>query len=65
MTTKEVEEVCKSLKNNKAPGPGHVPPEPLKYATTELYDNKASPFNADKRSENTRRMKDHIYIEHT
>lgn len=44
VTTKEVEEVCKSLKKNKAPGPGNIPAELIKYGTTKLYENLAKLF---------------------
>jgi len=39
----EVEEACKRLKNNKAPGPGGIPAELVKYVRenyTHVYRNR-------------------------
>ena len=43
VTAKEVEEACKRLKNNKAPGPGGIPAELVKYVRenyTHVYRNR-------------------------
>jgi len=37
VTVEEVEETCKTLKKNKAPGPGGIPDEVVKYGTRKLY----------------------------
>lgn len=44
ISVKEVREVCTKLKNRKAPGPGDIPAELVKYGTTKLYENLTSLF---------------------
>ncbi|XP_030764573.1 uncharacterized protein LOC115888850 [Sitophilus oryzae] len=39
ITTKEVRETCKNLKNGKSAGPGNIPGELIKYGTENLYRN--------------------------
>lgn len=36
---KEVKEICSKLKNRKAPGPGDIPAELVKYGTPKLYES--------------------------
>lgn len=42
--TKEVKDVCTTLKNRKAPGPGDIPAELIKYGTQKLYEHLAELF---------------------
>lgn len=37
LTIAEIKEVCKTLKNGQAPGPGNIPGELVKYGSEKLY----------------------------
>ncbi|XP_030764730.1 uncharacterized protein LOC115888973 [Sitophilus oryzae] len=44
INTKEVKQICQTLKNRKSPSPGEIPPELLKYGMDKLYKQLASLF---------------------
>jgi len=39
ITTKEVKESCREMKSKRAPGPGNIPAELLKYGSEKLYES--------------------------
>lgn len=44
ITVREVKEICKTLKNGKAAGPGEIPGELIKYGTEQLYRHLTTLF---------------------
>ncbi|XP_030765487.1 uncharacterized protein LOC115889574 [Sitophilus oryzae] len=52
INTKEVKQICQTLKSRKSPGPGEIPLELLKYGTDKLYKQFASLFQKCLNGEN-------------